>query len=34
MPELYQPHGYIGLMIIMAIIAVVQLILFKKMKWL
>jgi magnesium transporter len=34
MPELYQPHGYIWLMIIMTIIAVVQLIIFKKMKWL
>ncbi|MES2920842.1 MAG: magnesium/cobalt transporter CorA [Verrucomicrobiota bacterium] len=34
MPELYQPHGYIWLMIIMAVIAVVQLVIFKKMKWL
>lgn len=34
MPELYQPHGYIGVMSIMALIAVVQLIIFKKMKWL
>ena len=34
MPELYQPHGYIGLMIIMALTAVVQLIIFKKIKWL
>jgi magnesium transporter len=34
MPELYQPHGYLGLMIIMTLIAVVQLIIFKKMKWL
>ena len=34
MPELYQPHGYIGLMLIMALIAVVQLVIFKKMKWL
>ncbi len=34
MPELYQPHGYIGLMIIMAVIAIVQLLIFKKIKWL
>jgi magnesium transporter len=34
MPELYQPYGYIGLMIVMAIIAVVQLLIFRKMKWL
>lgn len=34
MPELYLPHGYIGVMLIMALIAVVQLIVFKKMKWL
>ncbi|MBC7979405.1 MAG: magnesium and cobalt transport protein CorA, partial [Armatimonadetes bacterium] len=34
MPELYQPHGYIGLMAVMAAIAVVQLIIFKRMKWL
>lgn len=34
MPELYLPHGYIGVMLIMALIAVVQLIIFKKMKWL
>ncbi len=34
MPELYQPHGYIGLMAVMALIAVVQLCIFKKMKWL
>ena len=34
MPELYQPHGYNGVMSIMALIAVVQLIIFKKMKWL
>jgi magnesium transporter len=34
MPELYQPHGYIGLMAIMALIAIVQLIVFRKMKWL
>ncbi|MES2660786.1 MAG: magnesium/cobalt transporter CorA [Verrucomicrobiota bacterium] len=34
MPELYQPYGYIGIMLFMAVIAVVQLILFKKMKWL
>lgn len=34
MPELYHPYGYVGLMILMAVIAVVQLILFRKMKWL
>ncbi len=34
MPELYQPHGYIVIMVIMALIAIVQLIAFKKMKWL
>ncbi len=34
MPELYQPHGYIVVMVVMLLIAVVQLIVFKKMKWL
>ena len=34
MPELYMPHGYVGVMGLMLAIAVVQLILFKKMKWL
>ena len=34
MPELYLPHGYIDVMLVMALIAVVQLIIFKKMKWL
>jgi len=34
MPELYQPHGYLVLMIIMALIAVGQLWIFKKIKWL
>jgi magnesium transporter len=34
MPELYMPHGYVGLMALMFVIAVVQLILFRKMKWL
>lgn len=34
MPELYQPHGYIWLMVVMSVIAIAQLILFKKMKWL
>lgn len=34
MPELYQPHGYIWLMVFMAGTAIVQLIIFKKMKWL
>ena len=34
MPELYQPHGYLWLMAFMAIVAVVQLLIFKRMKWL
>lgn len=34
MPELYQPHGYVGVMAVMAAIAIVQLIIFKRMKWL
>lgn len=34
MPELYQPHGYIWLMVFMAATAIVQLVIFKKMKWL
>jgi magnesium transporter len=34
MPELYQPHGYLWLMVIMFLIGVVQLLIFKKMKWL
>jgi len=34
MPELYHPYGYIGLMVVMLVIGVVQLILFRKMKWL
>jgi magnesium transporter len=34
MPELYQPHGYLWIMGFMGLIAIGQLILFKKMKWL
>ncbi len=34
MPELYQPYGYLGVMILMAVIAGTQLVIFKKMKWL
>jgi magnesium transporter len=34
MPELYHPYGYVGLMVVMALVAVVQLIIFKKIKWL
>jgi magnesium transporter len=34
MPELYQPHGYVVVMSIMALIAITQLVIFKKMKWL
>lgn len=34
MPELYHPHGYIWLLVFMGLIALIQLIIFKKMKWL
>jgi len=34
MPELYSPYGYVGVMGVMLIIAIGQLILFRKMKWL
>ncbi len=34
MPELYHPYGYIGIISFMAIIAIGQLIIFRKMKWL
>lgn len=34
MPELYQPHGYVVVMGVMLLIAVVQLVLFRRMKWL
>jgi magnesium transporter len=34
MPELYMPHGYTGVMLFMLLIAVGQLVLFRKMKWL
>lgn len=34
MSELYHPHGYIGLMAFMAVVAIVQLVIFRKMKWL
>ena len=34
MPELYQPHGYLWLMGIMAAAAIIQLVIFKKIKWL
>ncbi len=34
MPELYHPHGYMILMAIMAFIAIVQLYIFRRMKWL
>ncbi len=34
MPELYSPYGYVGVMLFMLLIAVGQLILFRKMKWL
>lgn len=34
MPELYQPHGYVIVMAVMTLIAILQLFLFRKMKWL
>ncbi len=34
MPELYSPYGYVGVLTIMLIIAAVQVIIFKKKKWL
>ena len=34
MPELYQPHGYIVLLVVMLVIAIGQLYLFRRMKWL
>lgn len=34
MPELYQPYGYIAIMSLLALIAIAQLIIFRKMKWL
>ena len=34
MPELYQPHGYVGVIAVMILIAVAQLIFFRRKKWL
>ena len=34
MPELYHPWGYVGVMIFMAVIAIVQLLIFWRKKWL
>lgn len=34
MPELYLPHGYIDVMGVMALIAIGQLVIFRKLKWL
>jgi magnesium transporter len=34
MPELYHPYGYIGVILVMLLIALVQLVIFKKIKWL
>jgi magnesium transporter len=34
MPELYHPYGYVGTMAVMLLIAIVQLVIFKKKKWL
>lgn len=34
MPELHHPYGYVGVMVFMLVIAIGQLLLFRKMKWL
>ena len=34
MPELYHPYGYVGALIVMGLIAIIQLVIFKKKKWL
>lgn len=34
MPELYEPYGYLVAMLLMAVIAVIQVIIFKRKKWL
>jgi magnesium transporter len=34
MPELHSPYGYVGVMSVMLLIAVIQLIIFRRMKWL
>ncbi len=34
MPELYHPYGYVGVMLLMLAIAIGQLILFRRMRWL
>jgi len=34
MPELYSPYGYVGVMLVMLLIALGQLVLFRRMKWL
>lgn len=34
MPELYQPYGYVAVISLMLVIAIAQLVLFRKMKWL
>jgi magnesium transporter len=34
MPELYQPHGYVTVMVVMLLIAIAQLIFFRRKKWL
>ena len=34
MPELYQPYGYVGIMVFMAAVAITQIVIFKRMKWL
>lgn len=34
MPELYHPYGYVGIMLLMLLIALGQLVLFRRMRWL
>ena len=34
LPELHQPHGYLGCLLVMASIAIGQIIFFKRKKWL
>ncbi len=34
MPELYQPYGYVGVLLFMLAIAIFQIVYFKKRRWL
>ncbi len=34
MPELHQPYGYVAVMAFMALIAIGQLLIFRKLRWL